>query len=63
MFDNHNEIWSVPELMEHLCIGKNTAYELLQSGELKAFRIGKVWKIPRRNVEEYAMKQLGEQTG
>ena len=38
---------TVEELCEELIIGKNTAYKLLTSGELKGFRIGRIWKIPR----------------
>lgn len=40
--DFSGEIITVEELMELLYIGKNTAYRLLSSGEIKAFRIGKV---------------------
>ena len=48
MYDNFDsEIITVDELMEMLYIGKNTAYQLLNSGELRAFKIGKVWKIPK----------------
>lgn len=48
-----NDIITVEELMELLNIGKNTAYSLLESGEVKAFRIGRIWKIPRKSVYEY----------
>ena len=51
-FDNL-EILTVPELMELLYIGKNTAYQLLNEGQIKAFRIGNTWKIPKAAVEEY----------
>ena len=47
------EILTVEQLQELLYIGKNTAYELLNSGKLKGFRIGRVWKIPVKAVEEY----------
>ena len=39
--------------MELLYIGKNTAYQLLNEGQIKAFRIGNTWKIPKAAVEEY----------
>ena len=42
-----NEIMKFEEVMESLSVGKNTLYALLNSGEIQAFRIGKVWKIPR----------------
>lgn len=44
---------TIDELCELLMIGRTTAYKLLQSGELKAFKIGKVWKISRASVEQY----------
>ena len=43
-----NELITVEELCEILMVGKNTAYKLLSTGELKAFRINRVWKIPRQ---------------
>jgi len=52
-----NDILTVEELMELLNIGKNTAYSLLDSGEIKAFRIGRMWKIPRKSVYEYIEKR------
>ena len=33
------------EVMNLLCIGKNTFYRLVNSGELPAFRIGKLWIV------------------
>ena len=44
---------TIDELCDLLMIGRTTAYNLLQSGELKAFKIGKVWKISRASVERY----------
>lgn len=57
MMDN-NDILRIEDVMEYLNIGKNTIYGLLQSGELKAFRIGKLWKIPRKALEEYVEKAM-----
>ncbi len=53
MFKNYKDILSVEELCEILSIGKNTAYRLLQSGEIKAKRIGRVYKIPKESVRKY----------
>ena len=44
---------TVEELCEELMIGKNVAYKLLISGELKGFRIGRIWKIPRESLTDY----------
>ena len=53
MFEHHEDILTVPDVAETLYIGKNRVYELLQSGELKGFRIGRIWKIPKESIIEY----------
>lgn len=57
MFNEHNDLVAVEDLCEMLSIGKNAAYKLLSSGQLKAFRYNRVWKIPKRGVIEYIMNQ------
>lgn len=34
------------DIMEILRIGKNSVYDLLNSGTLKGFRVGRRWRIP-----------------
>ena len=41
------------ELSEILAVGKNTAYRLLNEWKISAFRIGRIWKIPRKAVCDY----------
>lgn len=53
MQSEYIELITIDELCELLMIGRTTAYKLLQSQELKAFKIGKVWKISKASVEEY----------
>ena len=55
---DHNEIMQIEEVMEYLNIGKNTMYGLLKSGELNAFKIGKVWKIPKASVDDYVRRKI-----
>ena len=57
MTDN-NEIMKFEEVMEYLNIGKSTLYKLLRNGEITSFKIGKVWKIPRKSVEDYIKKKM-----
>ena len=57
-FDMENEIMRFEEVMEFLNVGKNTLYTLLNSGEINAFKIGKVWKIPKKSVEEYVNRKV-----
>ena len=53
----NNEILTVEEVADILYVGKNTVYALLQSGALRAFRIGKSWRIPRFCLEEYIINK------
>lgn len=58
MFENGYDILTTDEVMELLNIGKNAMYKLLASGELKAFRVGRNWKIPRKEVDAYIDKMV-----
>jgi excisionase family DNA binding protein len=54
MYEYDNDlVLSVEELMSTLKIGKNIAYSLLDKGIIKAFRIGRIWKIPRNSLEDF----------
>lgn len=58
MYENGiTDLITVDELCELLFIGKNAAYALLNSGEVKAFRIGRIWKISRQAVYEYIRRK------
>lgn len=59
MFNHYEDLLSVEELCEILAIGKNAAYEILNTGEIKAFRTGRIWKIPKLAVEEYILTKSG----
>lgn len=59
MFESGYDILTTEEVMELLNIGKNALYKLLASGKLKAFRIGRNWKIPRKSVDEYIDNMVG----
>ena len=43
--DTYSDLITVDELCDMLAIGKNTAYNLLNTQKIKAFRIGRTWKI------------------
>ncbi len=41
------------DVMDILCIGKNSAYDLLNSGKLRGFRVGRNWRISAEALEEF----------
>lgn len=46
----------IEDLMAVLSIGRNTAYELVRSGQIRSIRVGKNIRIPRNAVEEFLKK-------
>lgn len=53
MNNDYTELLIVEELCNLLKISPTTAYRLVSSGDIKCFRIGRVWRIPRECVNEY----------
>lgn len=61
-FFNENDpptLMTVTELAEYLGIGKNRAYDLLRTGNIKGFRIGCTWKVSKAAVLQYIKEQSG----
>jgi len=46
-------VMSVRELAEILHIGRNSAYMLVNSGDIRVVRIGKTIRVPRKALNEY----------
>ncbi len=46
----------VEDLMPILGIGRNTAYELIRSGQIRSIRIGRQIRIPRDALLEFLRK-------
>lgn len=58
MYQNDlSDLVTLDELCELLNIGRNSAYTLLNSGEIKAFRIGRIWKISKEAIYEYIKRK------
>jgi excisionase family DNA binding protein len=58
MFKGYPDMLSPKEAMEALGIGKNTLYRLLNTGEIKAARVGgKIWRISRKALSDYVKSQ------
>lgn len=43
------------DVMDILGVGKNTAYELLNSGKLKGFRVGRNWRVTCEALEDFML--------
>lgn len=46
-------VLTIDDLMQVLSIGRNTAYALVRSGQIRSLRVQKQIRIPRDAVEEF----------
>lgn len=59
MFESYEDIVTPEQLGEMLKMGMSQIYQLLNSGEINAYRAGRIWKIPKKAVEEYVYRKAG----
>lgn len=53
MFEQYPDILTVEEACEALRMGYNAVYELLNEGKLRAYKNGRVWRIPKKSLVKY----------
>ena len=53
MFEQYPDILTAEEVCEALRMGYNAVYKLLSEGKLRAYKNGRVWRIPRDSLKEY----------
>ena len=56
MFEEYPEILTVEDACEALRIGYNAIYDLLNSGKLKGYRNGRVWRVPKLAIKEFCLE-------
>ena len=57
MLEAYDDLLTAEEACEALKVGKNARYALLASGQLKGYRNGRVWRIPKDAMIEYIRAQ------
>jgi len=55
LFSEYPDVVTVKQLTKMLNIGRNAAYSLLKSGDIKTIRLGKRYIIPKKSVIEYVL--------
>lgn len=51
-------ILSLEDVCKQLALDKNTVYNLICTGQIKAFKIERIWKISQSSVNEYIQKRM-----
>lgn len=57
--DEDSILFTPRELASYLGIGRNLAYQLLNDGIIKGFRIGTQWKVSKRAVDYFINHSSG----
>lgn len=57
MFSNYDDVVKLSDMMEILAIGRNKAYDLLRSGQINSFKIGKAYRIPKMALKNFVLTQ------
>lgn len=53
-----DDLLTVETLCQKLQVSENTAYQLLKSGQLKGFKVGRMWRIPQSSLDSYVVNKL-----
>lgn len=56
MFEEYNDVLTVEEACDALKLGYNSVYHLLNSGALKGYRFGRVWRVPKLAIKEFVLE-------
>lgn len=58
MANEVSDLLTVDDLCEKLQISRNTAYQLLESGDVDGFKVGRNWRIPNVSISSYIVNQI-----
>ena len=57
-YDEENAtLMTPPEMAAYLRIGRNLAYQLLNNGTIKGFKLGNQWKVSKEAIDLYIARQ------
>lgn len=52
------EVLNIKQLAERLQLSERTVYRLANTGEIPGFRVGKAWRFPRTQVDEWMAQEV-----
>ena len=57
MFEKHNDVVTIKELCRMLHIGRNTAYDLIHSGQITGVLVGRQIRIRKMDIIHFLSAQ------
>jgi len=58
MVGNERQVLTAGETAEYLRLSVATVYRLAQEGSIPAVRVGRVWRFPRRLLDEWLEREM-----
>ena len=55
MLEQYDDIMTTEDACDALKVVYNTLYELLSSGQIKGYRNGRTWRIPKLAVQQFIL--------
>jgi len=55
IFNEYPDMMNVEQLQDALNIGRSLAYKLLRENKIRAVRLGKNYRIPKKSLIEYVL--------
>lgn len=55
MLEQYDDIMTTEDACDALKVGYNTLYELLNSGQIKGYRNGRTWRIPKLAIQQFIL--------
>ena len=56
LFDAYPDVMSVQQVRSALKIGRTAVYRLLENNEIRCFKIGNAYKIPKTSLIEFVQR-------
>jgi len=56
MFETTKDVWSVQDLQRNLGIGRNTAYELVNTGMVHSVKVDAKFLVPKKSVIDFLLQ-------
>ena len=60
MTNVNSQLLTITALCDRLHVSRNTAYRLLATQVIPAFKVGRSWRIPVSSMEEFIADQLND---
>lgn len=56
LFDSYPDVMNVQQVRSALRIGRTAVYRLLESNEIRCFKIGNAYKIPKTSLIKFVQR-------